>query len=129
MRTGYMAKLKDKLDEARRWLKRPELLRRKKDLTKLERASGDYQLDEIIQITQIVADRIRPPYADDADVLRALDKCGIRVDSLFAELDRRTCGDKYTDAELAGFIVNIILDKFHRSLLEVAGHKATWSPT
>jgi hypothetical protein len=71
-----------------------------------------------------VAESLRPPYLDDADLLKVLDKSGVRVNSLFAELDRRTQSIKYTDAALAMCIIHILFERFLNASMEVAGYKA-----
>jgi len=118
-----MVRLSNDLNEARKQLRHKELLQR--PTLSARSPTGVYEMDDFLLITPDVADAWKFSWADDADVLRALDICGMRVDAIFAEFDRRRGVRPLSDKEGAQLIVSILRTKFRQCLLTVAPHKLT----
>lgn len=118
-----MVLLSNNLKEAKRQIRHRRLLEKSTDSALSP--TGKYDMDDVLHITPEVAEAWKFSWADEADVLRALDNCGMRVDAIFAELARRTAGRALSDEEGALAIVDILRVKFRQCLLSVAPYKAT----
>lgn len=117
--------LHTKIRNINRSLRNPELATGSKARRQLVLLAEERALTDTLLMTKKLVKGFRPPYLDDGDVVKALDKSSTRVDSLLAEADRRLQGAQVSEAEYAELFVYILLERFLHAAMEVAGHKAT----
>jgi hypothetical protein len=78
---------------------------------------------EVIQLTELAVQDRLPPYATDDDMYEALDKCGMTVEEIFDELDRRMQGNPMDDATMEHTIRCMLFERFDQRLLSVTAHR------
>lgn len=86
---------------------------------------------EIIQLTELAVRGKLPSNVTEDDMYAALDKCGMTVEEIFEELDRRRPGtfkgvNTEENVKQGAFFIELILfERFGRRLREVTAHKVT----
>lgn len=98
------------------------LLQKGKEMKEQGISLGDYSARETIQLTDLAVRHRLPPYANEDDMYEALERCGMRVDELFAQVDMQLHPES-DDQAVAATMINMLFEAFDSSLLDVTAHK------
>jgi hypothetical protein len=102
-----------------------EFIQRAQQAQKANEVYGQFHPKEIIQLTELAVWERLPPYANEDDMYASLDKCGMTVEEIFEELDRRISSGQVSDDTMELVIRSMLFVRFDERLIEVTAHKVS----